>query len=59
MQLISLTNLAAESQATDSSGLLGLAIGAGFIIIGTIAGAVSVTLRERAARKKPKKLYED
>lgn len=48
-----------ETGADDNSALVGLAIGASFIIVGTIAGAVSVTLRERAARKRPKKLYED
>lgn len=53
--------LAAEGEmpADDNSALVGLAIGAAFIIVGTVAGAVSVTLRERAARKRPKKLYED
>lgn len=49
----------APTPADDNSALVGLAIGAAFIIVGTVAGAVSVTLRERAARKRPKKLYED
>lgn len=49
----------AKTESTDNSGLLGLAIGAGFIIIGTVTGALAVRIRERNERKKPKKLYED
>lgn len=49
----------AKTETTDNSGLLGLAIGAGFIVIGTVTGAVAVRIRERNERKKPKKLYED
>jgi hypothetical protein len=49
----------AKTESTDNSGLLGLAIGAGFIVIGTVTGALAVRIRERNERKKPKKLYED
>ena len=49
----------AKTESADNSGLLGLAIGAGFIIIGTVTGALAVRIRERNERKKPKKLYED
>ena len=49
----------AKSETNDNNALLGLAIGAAFIVIGTVTGAVAVRLRERNKSKKPKKLYED
>ena len=45
--------------ADDNNGLVGLAIGAAFIVVGTVTGAIAVRVRERNERKKPKKLYED
>ena len=45
--------------ADDNSGLVGLAVGAAFIVVGTVTGAIAVRVRERNERKKPKKLYED
>lgn len=49
----------AKSDSNDNSGLVGLAIGAGFIVVGTVTGAIAVRIRERNERNKPKKLYED
>jgi methionine-rich copper-binding protein CopC len=45
--------------AEDNSGLVGLAIGAAFIVIGTVTGAIAVQVRQKNEAKKPKKLYED
>lgn len=53
------TAKADDAGSTDNSGLIGLAVGAGFIVIGTVAGALAVRVRQRNEAKKPKKLYED
>jgi methionine-rich copper-binding protein CopC len=49
----------AKTNSSNDNALIGLAIGAGFIVLGTVTGAVAVRIRERNERKKPKKLYED
>ena len=49
----------AKADSNDNNGLVGLAIGAAFIVVGTVTGAVAVRIRERNERNKPKKLYED
>ena len=49
----------AKTNSSNDNALIGLAIGAGFIVLGTVTGAIAVRIRERNERKKPKKLYED
>lgn len=48
-----------NSSSTDNSAFTGLLIGASFIVIGTIAGAVAVRIKEKNDAKKPKVLYKD
>lgn len=43
----------------DQKNLTGLAIGAGFIVLGAVATAVTATIRERRGPKKPKKPSDD
>jgi methionine-rich copper-binding protein CopC len=49
----------ARTNGADDSAFTGLLIGASFIVIGTIAGAVAVRIKEKNAAKKPKVLYKD
>ncbi len=48
-----------RTSGVDDSAFTGLLIGASFIVIGTIAGAVAVRIKEKNAAKKPKVLYKD
>lgn len=48
-----------RASTTDDSAFTGLLIGASFIVIGTIAGVVSVRIKEKRNAKKPKVLYKD
>ena len=48
-----------RTTASDDGAFTGLLIGAGFIMIGSIAGAVAVRIKEKNAAKKPKVLYKD
>jgi methionine-rich copper-binding protein CopC len=50
---------ATGTTGADDSAFTGLLIGASFIVIGTIAGAVAVRIKEKNAAKKPKVLYKD
>jgi hypothetical protein len=43
----------------DNGAFAGLMIGAGLIVLGTIAGIVSVYFRQQREKKKPKVLYKD
>jgi methionine-rich copper-binding protein CopC len=43
----------------DNGAFAGLLIGAGLIVLGTVAGIVSVYFRQQKERKKPKVLYKD
>lgn len=49
----------ATGNDSDNSPLVGLGIGAGFIVLGGIATAVTVKVRERRGSKKPAPLSED
>ena len=49
----------ATAPAEDNSALVGLGIGAGFIILGGVATAVTAKVRERRAAKKPIENRED
>lgn len=42
-----------SSSGDDGSALIGLGIGAGFIVLGAVAAAISAKLREKRASKKP------
>lgn len=53
------TTTDAAKTSGDNGAFTGLLIGAAFIVLGTIAGAVSVHFREKNQRKKPKVLYKD
>ena len=57
--LVSAEGTDGAKTAEDNSGLVGLAIGAAFIVIGTVTGAIAVQVRQKNEAKKPKKLYED
>lgn len=43
----------------DNGAFTGLLIGAGLIVLGTVAGIVSVYFRQQREKKKPKVLYKD
>jgi methionine-rich copper-binding protein CopC len=49
----------ATAPAEDNSAITGLAIGAGFIVIGAVAAVLTTRLRERRATKKPAQPEED
>ncbi len=49
----------ATAPAEDNGAVTGLAIGAGFIVIGAVAAVLTTRLRERRAAKKPATLEED
>ena len=48
-----------RTTGADDGAFTGLLIGASFIVIGSIAGAVAVRIKEKNAAKKPKVLYKD
>lgn len=49
----------ATAPESDNSALVGLGIGAGFIVLGGIATAITAKIRERRAAKKPVETKED